>query len=165
MTSAALAGVFCNTNFCYSRVKTCDADRCKRANVSFGKVCNTNAPKFGGGGIFHCNSRHDLPIRASPQHLPQLVVVGEISNANTSGVLETCHAEPCMMRPVLSAAEHDNFRSPSDVIRSAHYTLLCFKTTNKAALFEEDVGHARTSATQAIQVPLLFQTQTYLQWI
>ncbi len=63
MTSGALAGVFCNTNFCYSRLETCDADRCKRANVSFGKVCNTNAPKkFGGGGIFHCN--RDYPARS-----------------------------------------------------------------------------------------------------
>ncbi len=57
MTSATLAGVFCNSNFCYSRLETCDADRCKRASVSLGKVSNTDVSiKFGGGGIFHCNT-------------------------------------------------------------------------------------------------------------
>ncbi len=57
MTSAALAGIFCNTNFCYSRSEICDADTRKRASVSFGKICNTNAFKFGGGGIFHRNKK------------------------------------------------------------------------------------------------------------
>ncbi|CAD7933859.1 unnamed protein product [Amoebophrya sp. A120] len=56
MTSAALAGICCNTNFRYSRLEICDAARCKRASVSVGKVCNTNAPKFRAGGVFHCDS-------------------------------------------------------------------------------------------------------------
>ncbi|CAD7946400.1 unnamed protein product [Amoebophrya sp. A25] len=59
MTGAALAGICCNTNFRYSRLEICDAARCKRASVSVGKVCNTNAPKFGAGGVFHCDSKVD----------------------------------------------------------------------------------------------------------
>ncbi len=55
ITSATLAVVFCNAIFRYSRLDICDANRCKRASVSLGKVCNTNAPKFGGGGTFHLN--------------------------------------------------------------------------------------------------------------
>ncbi len=88
MTSAARAGVFCNTNFRHSRLETCDADWCKRANVSFGKVCNTNAFKIGGGGIFHSDtawpkfsSRTGEKIKpedggADENHVPEVICTG-----------------------------------------------------------------------------------------
>ncbi len=85
MTSATLAGgVFCNTNFCYSRLKTCDADRCKRANVSLGKVCNTNASKFGGGGTFHCNIHRQFTSPAAVGGGPGTTTASATSQLKTT---------------------------------------------------------------------------------
>ncbi len=115
MTSAALAGVFCNTlHSCCSRLETSDADRCKRVSVSFGKVCNTNSPKFGGGGIFHCNTVLNLPffacillsllgyylvVRIIPAFAPKFVDAG-LFGIDLSKRTTARNADGSLVRPV-----------------------------------------------------------------